>query len=87
MQARKEIRARRAAAAKNVIGSVGLTEKMRLAKTRPSANAPATPSATPTATGFMSGRYQMISIRSGEPFEIDVPTFSLDSPDSKRVLN
>jgi ApaG protein len=24
---------------------------------------------------------------SGERFEIDVPTFSLDSPDSKRVLN
>jgi ApaG protein len=41
----------------------------------------------PTATGFMSGRYQMISVRSGDAFEIDVPTFSLDSPDSKRVLN
>jgi ApaG protein len=24
---------------------------------------------------------------SGERFEIDVPTFSLDSPDGKRVLN
>jgi ApaG protein len=24
---------------------------------------------------------------SGEQFEIDVPTFSLDSPDSRRVLN
>jgi ApaG protein len=24
---------------------------------------------------------------SGERFEIDVPTFSLDSPDSKRTLN
>jgi ApaG protein len=24
---------------------------------------------------------------SGERFEIDVPTFSLDSPDNKRVLN
>jgi ApaG protein len=24
---------------------------------------------------------------SGERFEIDVPTFSLDSPDSRRVLN
>jgi ApaG protein len=23
----------------------------------------------------------------GERFEIDVPTFSLDSPDNKRVLN
>ena len=34
----------------------------------------------------MTGRYQMVS-ESGEQFEIDVPTFSLDSPDSKRVLN
>ena len=40
----------------------------------------------PTASGFMTGRYQMIS-ESGERFEIDVPTFSLDSPDNKRVLN
>ena len=40
----------------------------------------------PTASGFMTGRYQMVS-DSGERFEIDVPTFSLDSPDSKRVLN
>src|ERR1700756_3512397 len=40
----------------------------------------------PTASGFMTGRYQMES-ESGERFEIDVPTFSLDSPDSKRVLN
>jgi ApaG protein len=24
---------------------------------------------------------------SGEKFEVDVPAFSLDSPDSKRVLN
>jgi ApaG protein len=40
----------------------------------------------PTASGFMTGRYQMIS-ESGERFEIDVPTFSLDSPDAKRVLN
>ena len=37
----------------------------------------------PTASGFMTGRYQMVS-ESGERFEIDVPTFSLDSPDSKR---
>jgi ApaG protein len=29
----------------------------------------------------------MISTESGERFEIDVPTFSLDSPDNKRVLN
>src|ERR1700720_2324410 len=39
-----------------------------------------------TASGFMTGRYQMVS-ESGELFEIEVPTFSLDSPDSKRVLN
>ena len=40
----------------------------------------------PTTSGFMTGRYQMVSA-SGEQFEIDVPMFSLDSPDSKRVLN
>ena len=40
----------------------------------------------PTASGFMTGRYQMES-ESGEKFEIDVPTFSLDSPEAKRVLN
>jgi ApaG protein len=40
----------------------------------------------PTASGFMTGRYQMVS-ESGERFEIDVPTFSLDSPDRNRVLN
>jgi ApaG protein len=40
----------------------------------------------PTASGIMTGRYQMVS-ESGERFEIDVPTFSLDSPHGKRVLN
>ena len=25
--------------------------------------------------------------RGGEPFEIDIPAFSLDSPDGKRTLN
>jgi ApaG protein len=39
-----------------------------------------------TASGFMNGRYQMVSER-GERFEIDVPAFSLDSPEVKRVLN
>ena len=39
-----------------------------------------------TASGFMTGRYQMVS-ESGEQFEIEVPTFSLDSPEGKRVLN
>ena len=40
----------------------------------------------PTASGFMTGRCQMVN-ESGERFEIDVPTFSLDSPDKGRVLN
>ena len=40
----------------------------------------------PTASGFMTGRYQMVSDK-GEEFEIDVPTFSLDSPEARRVLN
>ena len=40
----------------------------------------------PTTSGFMTGRYQMVS-ETGELFEIEVPTFSLDSPDGKRVLN
>src|SRR5215831_16657242 len=40
----------------------------------------------PTSSGIMTGRYQMVSA-SGEHFEIDVPTFSLDSPSEKRVLN
>jgi ApaG protein len=40
----------------------------------------------PTASGFMSGRYQMVA-ENGEQFEIDVPAFSLDSPHSKRTLN
>jgi len=40
----------------------------------------------PTASGFMSGHYQMVT-DSGETFEIEVPTFSLDSPQAKRTLN
>ena len=40
----------------------------------------------PTASGFMSGRYQMVS-ESGEQFEIDIPAFSLDGPATRRVLN
>ena len=39
-----------------------------------------------TASGFMVGSYQMES-ESGEQFDIQVPAFSLDSPDGKRVLN
>lgn len=40
----------------------------------------------PTASGIMSGRYQMES-EGGETFEIDVPTFSLDSPYGRKTLN
>jgi ApaG protein len=36
----------------------------------------------PTASGIMTGRYQMVT-DSGEHFEIDIPTFSLQS----RTLN
>ena len=39
-----------------------------------------------TPSGFMTGRYQMVN-DSGERFEIDIPLFSLDSPDTKRTLN
>ena len=40
----------------------------------------------PTASGFMTGRYQMVT-EAGERFEVDIPTFSLDCPHHKRVLN
>jgi ApaG protein len=40
----------------------------------------------PTESGFMTGRYQMVTDQ-GERFEIDVPTFSLDSPNARRTLN
>jgi ApaG protein len=40
-----------------------------------------------TPSGFMTGSYEMQS-ETGERFEIQVPTFSLDSPNGgKRVLN
>lgn len=40
----------------------------------------------PTPSGIMRGSYQMVS-DSGETFDIEVPTFSLDSPGLKRTLN
>ena len=39
-----------------------------------------------TASGFMTGRYQMVS-ESGEKFKIEVPAFSMASADGKRGLN
>jgi len=40
----------------------------------------------PTSSGFMQGTYQMVTDL-GERFEIDVPLFSLDRPESRRTLN
>ena len=39
-----------------------------------------------TSSGFMGGSYQMVS-ETGEAFDIEIPTFSLDGPDVKRTLN
>ena len=43
-----------------------------------------TPLSTPS--GFMGGTYQMTS-DSGEDFDIEIPTFSLDAPGGARQLN
>ena len=40
----------------------------------------------PTPSGFMTGTYGMVS-DTGEPFDIEIPTFSLDGPEQKRTLN
>jgi ApaG protein len=40
----------------------------------------------PTASGFMTGSYGMVTI-DGEPFEIAIPAFSLDSSESGRTIN
>ena len=39
-----------------------------------------------TASGFMSGAYRMVD-EEGRAFDVDIPTFSLDSPQARRVLN
>lgn len=33
-----------------------------------------------TPSGFMVGAYHMIETDTGEPFDVDIPAFSLDSP-------
>jgi ApaG protein len=45
-------------------------------------------SGTPLSTpfGVMGGEYQMTTAE-GEPFEVEIPTFSLHSPFAKTVLN
>ena len=40
-----------------------------------------------TSSGFMSGLYHMVDTVSGEEFDILIPSFSLDSPDSTRQLH
>ena len=40
----------------------------------------------PTPSGFMTGTYGMVTM-DGERFDIEIPVFSLDSPDAKRTLN
>jgi len=40
----------------------------------------------PTPSGFMDGTYGMITIE-GEPFDIEIPAFSLDSAHGKRTIN
>jgi ApaG protein len=40
----------------------------------------------PTASGIMVGHYRMVT-DSDEPFQVEVPAFSLDSPHMRRVMN
>lgn len=40
----------------------------------------------PTPSGFMTGSYRMVT-DAGESFDINIPAFSLDSPDARRTLN
>jgi ApaG protein len=39
-----------------------------------------------TSSGFMGGTYQMVN-ETGENFDIEIPTFSLDTPSVSRQLN
>ena len=40
----------------------------------------------PTPSGFMTGTYGMVTA-SGEEFDIDIPAFSLDTPQRERTIN
>jgi ApaG protein len=39
-----------------------------------------------TSSGVMRGAYQMMT-REGEPFEVEIPEFSLDMPGARRSVN
>jgi len=40
----------------------------------------------PTSSGFMAGTYGVVT-PDGEQFEIEIPVFSLDSPEARRTIN
>ncbi len=40
-----------------------------------------------TPSGFMTGAYHMVCIASGEPFDVRIPTFSLDSPHQAGMIH
>ena len=40
----------------------------------------------PTPSGFMTGTYGMVT-EAGEPFDIEIPAFSLDIPQQGRTIN
>jgi ApaG protein len=40
----------------------------------------------PTPSGFMTGTYGMVTA-AGEEFDIDIPAFSLDTPQRERTIN
>ena len=40
-----------------------------------------------TPSGFMTGAYHMVSTGSGEPFDVRIPTFSLDSPHQSGIIH
>jgi ApaG protein len=40
----------------------------------------------PTPSGFMTGSYGMVT-QQGEAFDIEIPAFSLDTPQAERVIN
>ena len=63
-------------------GVVGKTPRLRPGETFEYTSG--TPLSTPS--GFMGGTYQMVS-ESGENFDIEIPTFSLDTPGQSRQLN
>ena len=39
-----------------------------------------------TPSGFMAGSYRFVG-EDGEEFDVEIPTFSLDTPSAKRTLN